>query len=120
MRAHVAIPNLFQITIGRTHNADAANATSSGIQLHEKRGYCTRRGSDMKKMVAVCGLLVVACVGLLVAQTASVDLLIRGGTVMDGTGSEPVVADVGIKADRIEFIGDSRAARVTATRTIDA
>src|SRR5437762_1201507 len=75
---------------------------------------------SMKKTVTACGLLVVACIGLLYAQTASVDLLIRGGTVMDGTGSEPVLADVGIKADRIEFIGDSRAARVTATRTIDA
>jgi N-acyl-D-amino-acid deacylase len=34
-----------------------------------------------------------------------IDLLIRGGTVYDGTGAEPVVADVGIVGDRISAIG---------------
>jgi len=33
------------------------------------------------------------------------DVLIRGGTVYDGTGSAPVVADVGIRGDRIVAIG---------------
>jgi N-acyl-D-amino-acid deacylase len=40
-------------------------------------------------------------------------LLIRGGTVYDGTGSAPVVADVGITADRITSVGDLRAGRAT-------
>jgi len=53
------------------------------------------------------------------AQAPGVDLLIRGGTVMDGTGSEPFMADIGIQGDRIQFIGDSRSARITAARTID-
>lgn len=45
------------------------------------------------------------------------DLLIRGGTVVDGTGAQRFVADVGIVGDRITKIG-----RITdsATRTIDA
>jgi N-acyl-D-aspartate/D-glutamate deacylase len=46
------------------------------------------------------------------------DLLIRGGQVIDGTGTAAVAADVGIKGDRIAAVGqlDSR----TARRTIDA
>ena len=34
------------------------------------------------------------------------DLVIRGGTVYDGSGAEPVVADVAIQADTIAAIGD--------------
>ncbi|MGH7616984.1 MAG: N-acyl-D-amino-acid deacylase family protein [Gemmatimonadaceae bacterium] len=47
-----------------------------------------------------------------------VDLLIRGGTVVDGTGGAPRTADVGIRGDRIVFVGDAGTA--TAARTIDA
>lgn len=34
----------------------------------------------------------------------NIDILIRGGTVYDGTGMEPFLADVGISGDRIVFI----------------
>lgn len=34
------------------------------------------------------------------------DLILRGGTVIDGTGKEPFVADVGIRNERIAAIGD--------------
>ncbi len=50
----------------------------------------------------------------------SVDVLIRGGTVHDGSGAAARVADVGLRGDRIVFIGDAAAAHLTATRTIDA
>jgi N-acyl-D-amino-acid deacylase len=50
----------------------------------------------------------------------TVDLLIRGGSLIDGTGSPARRADVGVRGDRITFIGDAAAARVTGTRTIDA
>src|SRR5215475_9673814 len=33
------------------------------------------------------------------------DLVVRGGTVIDGSGGEPVVQDVGIKGDRIAAVG---------------
>jgi N-acyl-D-aspartate/D-glutamate deacylase len=49
-----------------------------------------------------------------------VDVLIRGGTVVDGSGGAPRRADVGLTGDRIAFIGDAAKARVTGTRTIDA
>ena len=46
------------------------------------------------------------------------DLLIQGGTVLDGAGTPPVRADVGIVGERIAAIGDLRDAE--AGRTIDA
>lgn len=49
-----------------------------------------------------------------------VDLLLRGGRVIDGTGAAARVADVGIRGDRIVFVGDASARSVIATRTISA
>jgi N-acyl-D-amino-acid deacylase len=45
------------------------------------------------------------------------DVLIKGGHVVDGTGSPWVLADVAIKGDRIVYVGR---APVKAKRTIDA
>src|SRR5688572_15013013 len=50
----------------------------------------------------------------------SVDVLIRGGTVHDGSGRAAQRTDVGIRGDRIVFIGDAAQARLRAGRTIDA
>jgi N-acyl-D-amino-acid deacylase len=49
-----------------------------------------------------------------------VDILIRGGTIVDGSGSAPRAGDVGIRGDRIVFVGNAATGRVTATKTIDA
>jgi N-acyl-D-amino-acid deacylase len=49
-----------------------------------------------------------------------VDLLIRGGSIIDGTGSPARIADVGVRGDRITFIGNAAQSHVTAGRTIDA
>lgn len=46
------------------------------------------------------------------------DVIIRGGTVYDGSGESPVIADIGISGDRIKAIGDLGAA--TAETSIDA
>jgi N-acyl-D-amino-acid deacylase len=50
--------------------------------------------------------------------TADFDVIIRGGTVYDGTGTEPQGADVAIRGDRIAGIGDFKAAK--AKTVIDA
>lgn len=46
------------------------------------------------------------------------DVIVRGGSVYDGSGSPGVVADVGIRGDSIAMIGDLSHAR--ATTVIDA
>jgi N-acyl-D-amino-acid deacylase len=66
--------------------------------------------------IAALGVLLPALLG---AQQR-VDILIRGGTVVDGSGAPRRRADVGVAGDRIAFIGDATASRVTAARTIDA
>lgn len=53
-------------------------------------------------------------------ERMQVDLLIAGGTVYDGSGSLPVVADIGITDGRIDFIGDAESSGVDAGETIDA
>lgn len=62
-------------------------------------------------------LLVLALPALAQAQQRA-DILIRGGTLVDGTGAPGRRADVAITGDRITFIGDG--ARIAAARTIDA
>lgn len=51
------------------------------------------------------------------AQAAdTLDLLIRRGLVYDGTGSPGRVADVGVRGDRIAFVGDAPATLVARRR----
>ena len=42
------------------------------------------------------------------AAQQAYDVILRGGTVYDGLGMAPFIADVGIRADTIAFIGDLR------------
>ena len=46
------------------------------------------------------------------------DIIIRNGTVVDGTGSLPYYADIAVKGDRIDYIGNLKG--VTAPLEIDA
>lgn len=54
------------------------------------------------------------------AQADSVDVLIRGGTVVDGNGGPPHTGDVGIRGDRIVFVGNAPHTQLRAKRIIDA
>jgi N-acyl-D-amino-acid deacylase len=52
------------------------------------------------------------------AQQQSFDIIIRNGTVYDGSGRSPVNADVGIKGDRIAAVGNL--SRASAPTIVDA
>lgn len=55
---------------------------------------------------------------VMTASAADYDLLVRHGTIIDGTGQAGFVADIGVRDGKIAFIGAAGAA--TAGRTIDA
>ena len=69
--------------------------------------------------VALAALVILAGAfaqqGSVKAQTAAgdlaVDIVIKGGTVYDGTGGEPRLVDVGIRGDRIVAVGNLENAR---------
>jgi N-acyl-D-amino-acid deacylase len=63
-------------------------------------------------------LLMIAAAPL--SAQAPLDILIVNGRVLDGAGNPWVSADVGVRSERIAFVGDARAARVTARDTVDA
>src|SRR5438128_31301 len=54
------------------------------------------------------------------SDNQQLDLLIVHGKLVDGSGKKPRTADVGIRGDRIVFVGDARKAHPEAARTIDA
>src|SRR6266851_4059431 len=58
--------------------------------------------------------------GSQIDRVQHVDLLILHGKLVDGSGNKPRTADVGIRGDRIVFIGDARKEKFKATKTIDA
>ena len=59
------------------------------------------------RIAITAALFVAAC------SAPKYDVIIRGGTVYDGTGAPGVVADVGIRGDSIAAVGDLSAAKGT-------
>ena len=75
-----------------------------------------------KHFVSALGTLsALACLAVPAhAQARPLDILIRNGTLVDGTGAAQRRADVGILGDRIVFVGNAAQSKVTGKRTIDA
>ncbi len=63
-------------------------------------------------------LMWVGLVPALAAEPAEYDLIIRGGTLYDGSGGKPVAGDLAIRGERIAAVGDLGDAK--AVREIDA
>src|SRR5256714_11013581 len=61
-----------------------------------------------------------AHVQVLTGSAGKFDLLIINGKVIDGSGKGARRADVGIRGDRIAFVGDAKKFHIEAARTIDA
>jgi N-acyl-D-amino-acid deacylase len=75
--------------------------------MHGLTGHTlTDEESFMRKLVlaGVAALVAAAC-------APDYDVIIRGGTVYDGTGTAPVVADVAIAGDTVAAVGDLSGAR---------
>jgi N-acyl-D-amino-acid deacylase len=72
----------------------------------------------MMKLTKHIGVLAIAALAALVllaacAKPASYDVILRGGTVYNGSGDAPFVGDVAINGDTIAALGDLGAARGT-------
>ena len=68
--------------------------------------------------LVVAATLLVACSRQAGDGASTYDVLIRGGTIYDGSGSPPITGDVAIKGDSIVAVGT--VAPGTATTTVDA
>ena len=69
-------------------------------------------------LLVVCGAFAACSHPAATSQPLTFDVLIRGGTVFDGTGTPGRRADVGIRGDRIARVGDLSSAE--ARTLIDA
>src|SRR5437667_10099320 len=72
----------------------------------------------MRNWLCYLFFTVIICGGQIAAGDAPFDIIIKGGTVYDGTGGEGRVADVAIRGDRIAGVGGL--AKASAKKTIDA
>jgi len=75
------------------------------------------RPTVLSAFVAVFGAVFVACSH---SGERPADVLIVGGSVLDGSGADLRLADVAITGDRITLMGDAAAARVAALDTVNA
>ncbi|MGH8443173.1 MAG: N-acyl-D-amino-acid deacylase family protein, partial [Nevskiaceae bacterium] len=71
--------------------------------------------SPFRSVTVAAVLAMAACAGV---RSPEYDVVIRHGTVYDGSGAEGRQADVGIRGDRIAAVGDLSGA--AAIRTVDA
>ena len=68
----------------------------------------------MRGLLPLLALLIASCGN----KDADYDIILRGGTIYDGLGNDPIVADLAISGDRIAAIGDLR--EFTAHHAYDA
>src|SRR5438128_3482954 len=72
----------------------------------------------MNRAVFCLSAFLVISLPLFAQKSPDFDVIIKGGTVYDGTGAEPRRADLAIRSDRIAGVGDFRSAK--AKTVIDA
>ena len=72
----------------------------------------------MKKRVALTIAVAAGAIMAAAPPPAAYSVLIRGGTIYDGSGRDPYVGDVALKGDKIVYVGPH--APDTAARVIDA
>jgi N-acyl-D-amino-acid deacylase len=78
------------------------------------------RAKRLLKTQAIAASLLASFAVPVQAQGLSVDTLIEGGTVYDGSESKPFIGDVAISGDKIVFVGPAGKTKFNAKKTIDA
>ncbi len=76
--------------------------------------------SDNRRRLALCALAVALLPAAAQAQGQSADLVIKGGTIYDGSATKPVIGDVAVSGDRIVYVGPSAKNPFKGKRVIDA
>ena len=69
---------------------------------------------NLKNALVLC----VLSTGCVTEEAAVADLLMIGGQVIDGSGSDPVQADLAVTGERISFLGDAASAGMQARDTV--
>ena len=72
----------------------------------------------MQKRIALKIAVAAIAITSAAPPPASYSVIIRGGTIYDGSGGAPFVGDVAIKGDKIVYVGPHAPGR--AARTVDA
>ncbi|HEY6125508.1 MAG TPA: hypothetical protein VIV63_12725, partial [Steroidobacteraceae bacterium] len=72
----------------------------------------------MPRLTCLILVVLAGCAKQQPAADATHELIVRGGTILDGSGSEGYVGDVVVDGDRIVYVGKSRGD--TAKTVIDA
>src|SRR5262245_27396048 len=89
------------------------------VTMHRRAIYSPHTmKAHMHKLLSLTLILALTVMSFAQASQQQFDVIIRGGSVYDGSGRAPVQADVGIKGDRIAAVGDL--SRATAPTVVDA
>ena len=72
----------------------------------------------MRRLMLPLAFLLASCTSVAPPAATSYDTIIRGGTIVDGSGGSPFTGDVAIRGDRIVAVGPQIDGN--AARTIDA
>ncbi len=113
--------NLVVTGIRKECSVRVANESRTGIPLSRRRRIIERmRFSFALALLSVVLLTTGGGAQQPPAPSPRYDILITGGSVIDGTGSPRRRADIGIKGDRIVAVSAAPIARTEAARVIDA
>ena len=78
----------------------------------------TLPGHHIQRLTFLVLIVLAGCAKQPAVEAPSHDLIVRGGTILDGSGGEGYVGDVVVDGDRIVYVGKSRGD--TAKTVIDA
>lgn len=93
--------------------------TGGGLYLHYHEDRTLKTGnSDVKKLAVLIAGILAAASALGAAPGPTYSVVVRNGTIYDGSGKKPFVGDVAISGDRIVAVGPQ--VRGQGAREIDA